>query len=106
MIYGLVLVTCSNSQPESAPWKPLRSFKIRYALTVRSHFPIQIIVLMVLLASCLVPGDQWYCEGRLCGITVGYCCCTSPSCQDEKCLTHGDERVHTGLYPTGCECHM
>src|SRR5688572_18277889 len=69
--------------------------------------------LAVLLALSQVSSRvvfAWFCEGRMCGTTPVFCCCTSPDgeSRDAKCADgqQGNAEQQTALCPAGCECEM
>lgn len=75
-------------------------------------------VTALLLAACFwLPGGQatsWYCEGRQCGMSLRFCCCTSPGGQrDPNCA--GADQVSNpsgggdwtaAACPAACNCVM
>jgi hypothetical protein len=52
----------------------------------------------------------WFCEGRMCGATPVFCCCTSPNgeTRDAKCEDgqQSASEPQASLCPSGCECEM
>ena len=66
----------------------------------------QIFVAIVLLASLFTSDELWFCQGHLCGTTLGYCCCAASTCQDEACHLHANNKGRVAVCPSGCDCQM
>ncbi|MES2465583.1 MAG: hypothetical protein V4671_33885 [Armatimonadota bacterium] len=54
---------------------------------------------------------NWFCEGRVCGYTLLYCCCESPVGRDAQCGTvvspvSSPTNSGTSLCPSPCDCRM
>lgn len=71
----------------------------------------RIVAVLVLVASVYTGalGGAWYCEGRVCGVTLWNCCCVAPDAsQDGNCQkTAGVSTPTSGstnLCQSGCQC--
>jgi hypothetical protein len=69
-----------------------------------------LLVLALLPQTAGQSAFAWFCEGRVCGVTPSYCCCTSPD-SETRDLQCGKASPTNGMPPTAmcssaCECQM